>query len=174
VWFIAAELALFATLLASYFYVRFSSPSWPYGGIEEPKLVTGIILSVILWVSSAPMWWAEHGIKQGNVGTLRLGLGIAFVLGVVFLAYEAYDFADATFSWRTNVYGSLWFTILGFHFAHVVLAVLMNAELQVRAWLGHFDEDHHLAVGAVALYWHFVDAVWVFIFLSLYVSPYLR
>ena len=95
------------------------------------------------------------------------------MLGVVFLAIQASEYASASFDWRTNAYGSLFVTITGFHGLHVLVGLLMSLVIQARAWLGQFDERRHLPVETVALYWHFVDLVWVFIFLSLYVSPYL-
>jgi heme/copper-type cytochrome/quinol oxidase subunit 3 len=174
VWFIAAELALFGTFLASYFYLRFQAATWPPDGIEDPNLVTAAIMTVLLLSSSLPMWWGERGIKSGDVGRLRLGLALSMLLGLIFLALASYEFASAEFSWRTDAYGSLFFFITGFHAAHVLGGLLMNGTVQVRAWRNHFDREHHVAVEVTALYWHFVDAVWIAIVLSLYVSPYLR
>src|SRR5205085_4195131 len=108
---IAAELALFASLLAGYFYLRFKATEWPLDGLEKPNLVPGAIATVLLLSSSLPMWWAERGIRQGNARRLRIGLLVSFLLGAGFLAIQASEYASASFDWRTNVYGSMFFTI---------------------------------------------------------------
>jgi len=170
---IAAELSLFASLLASYYYLRFKATEWPVSGLEKPNLVPGTIATVLLLSSSLPMWWAERGIKQGNERRLRIGLLLSFLLGVGFLAIQASEYASASFDWRTNVYGSLFFTITGLHGIHVLVGLLMSVVIQARAWRNEFDSRRYLPVETVALYWHFVDVVWIFIFSSLYLFPYL-
>jgi heme/copper-type cytochrome/quinol oxidase subunit 3 len=120
------------------------------------------------------MWWADRAIARGDVRRLRIGLAVAFVLAAAFLGIQVFEYASSEFSWSTNAYGSLFFTVTGFHGLHVLLALLLNAALQVRAAFGDFDERRHGAVETVALYWHFVDVVWILIFLSLYVGPYVH
>jgi len=171
--FIAAELSLFASLLASYYYIRFKATEWPFDGLEKPNLVPGAIATVLLLSSSLPMWWAERGIKRGDARRLRTGLLVSFLLGVAFLGIQASEYASASFDWRTNVYGSLFFTITGLHGIHVLVGLLMSLVIQARAWRDEFDSKRYLPVETVALYWHFVDVVWIFIFSSLYVFPYL-
>src|SRR5689334_20263062 len=169
---VATEATLFACLLSSYFYLRSSAPSWPLGDIERPELKLPIIMTVVLLTSSAPMVWAEAGIRAGKQGQLRLGLLLSFLLGAAFLGMQVYEYAHKLFSLQTNAYGSLFYTITGFHGLHVIVGLLMNLFIQLRAWLGHFTPRRRLAVANVALYWHFVDAVWIFVFFSIYVSPY--
>jgi heme/copper-type cytochrome/quinol oxidase subunit 3 len=117
------------------------------------------------------MWWADSGIRRGAQRRLRAGLAVTFVLGVVFLSLQGVEYARATFTPATDAYGSLFFTITGFHGAHVAAGLIMNAVVQVRAWANHFTAERHLAVANVAMYWHFVDVVWLVVFLSLYLSP---
>ena len=176
VMFITTEATLFAALVASYFYLRFqATPEWPLGGIKTPELKLPLVMSAILLSSSVPMAWADRGIRNGHVGRLRLGLGLTFVLGATFLGLQAGEYLTKLreFTATTNAYGSLFFTITGFHGLHVVVGLLMNLFAQVRAWLGHFGRGRHLHVQTTAMYWHFVDAVWVVIMLSLYVGPHL-
>ena len=170
---IATEATLFACLLSSYFYLRSFAPSWPLGEIERPELKLPVIMTVVLLSSSVPIFWAESGIRQGNQMRLRIGLLISFLLGATFLGLQGYEYAHKHFSMQTNAYGSLFFTITGFHGMHVLIGLLMSLFVQVRAWLGHFNGRRRLAVENFALYWHFVDAVWIFIFSSLYLSAYL-
>jgi cytochrome c oxidase subunit III len=176
VMFITTEATLFAALVASYFYLRFqSTPEWPLGGIKPPELPLPLVMSAILLSSSLPMAWADRGIRDGRVGRLRLGLAVTFLLGVTFLGLQSYEYTVKLeeFTPTTNAYGSLFYAITGFHGTHVLVGLLLILFVQVRAWLGHFGRGRHLHVQTTAMYWHFVDAVWVVIMLSLYIGPHL-
>ncbi len=174
---IFTEATLFGLLLYSYFYLRFhSGPVWPPDGIEKPDLFLVSIMTPILLLSSGPMHWAHTGIRQGKVWRLRVGLLLTFVMGATFLGFQGVEYREILtreFTPRTNIYGSLFFTITGFHGIHVAVGLVMNLWLQWYARRGRFSAERHLAVENVALYWHFVDAVWVFILFSLYLSPYI-
>jgi heme/copper-type cytochrome/quinol oxidase subunit 3 len=166
------EIVLFASLIASYLYLRFNSPTWPPAGVEKPELVLPAIMTVILLASSVFMQLAERGIKQGEQNRLRIGLLIAFGLALVFLGLQVWEYTHSDVLPNDNAYGSLFFAITGIHGIHVLLAVLMNGYLQVRARLGHFSARRFQGIENVTLYWHFVDAVWLLIVLTLYLSPY--
>jgi heme/copper-type cytochrome/quinol oxidase subunit 3 len=166
---IITEGALFAYFLFSYFYLASMAPQWPPNRLPELRLAGPN--TIILLVSSATMWWAERGIKRGDQTRLRVGLLLTAILGVVFLFVQSREYAGLKFHASSHAYGSLFITITAFHFAHVVVGVLMNLTTQLRAWLGHFTERHHLAVTNTGLYWHFVDIVWLCVFFTLYISP---
>ncbi len=174
---IFTEATLFGILLFSYLYLRFQNgPTWPPDGIEKPDLFLVSIMTPILLLSSAPMHWAHTGIRRGKVWRLRLGLLLTFVMGATFLGLQGIEYHEilsTQFTPRTNGYGSLFFTITGFHRAHVGVGLLMNLWLQWYARRGRFSARRHLPVENVAMYWHFVDAVWVFILATLYLSPHL-
>ena len=171
--FIATEAALFGCLLFSYFYLRVSAATWPPAGIEPPELALPLLGTALLLSSSIPMWFAERSIRRGRQGGLALGLALSFAMGATFLGIQVIEYAREPFTPSTNAYGSLFFTITGLHGLHVLAGLLMNGVAQVRAWLGHFSARRYLAVQNTALYWHFVDAVWIFIFAALYLSPHL-
>ncbi len=166
------EAVIFASLLASYFYLRVNSVLWPPQGVERPELTLSSINTVILILSSVFMQWAVTGIARGRTGRLRAGLAIAFILGAVFLGIQIYEYTQLKFMPQGHAYGSLFWGITGLHAIHVLVGLLMNAYLQVRAAYGHFSSDRRQAVENVALYWHFVDVVWLFIFTSLFLSVY--
>jgi cytochrome c oxidase subunit III len=172
---IFTEATLFGILLFSYFFLRFQhSAVWPPAEIEKPRLSLVLIMTPILLLSSGPMHWAHTGIRQGKRWRLRLGLLLTFVMGATFLGLQAIEYhgiLTREFTARTNVYGSLFFTITGFHGMHVAVGLLMILWLQWYAGRGRFNAERHLPVENVALYWHFVDAVWVFILATLYLSP---
>ena len=174
---IVTEAMLFVSLFGAYFYLRFTSgPVWPPGGIAKPSLLLPLVMSVILWSSSVPVHLAAKAAEKGDRSRLRLGLLIGFLLGAVFLTIQlvvewpeaAHEFLPAD-----NSYGALFFTLTGLHGAHVAVGLMMNAFVQVQAWRGHYGPRDHVTVQNFALYWHFVDAMWVLILATLYLSPHL-
>ena len=175
VWLIATEATLFAALIASYFFLRFrSGPEWPPGDIPAPELELPLIMSAILLSSSIPVHIAEAGIKKGSQSRLRWGLAGGFLLGAVFFGITVgIEWPEKLheFTPTTNVYGSLFYTITGFHLSHVLVGLLISAWAQVRAWQGAFDADRHLTIQNFAMYWHFVDVVWITVFATIYLSP---
>lgn len=175
VWLIGTEATLFALLIASYFYLRFrSGPTWPPGGVEAPTLGLPLAMTAVLWSSSIPVHLADHGIRAGDVRRLRAGLAAGFVLGLAFLILTvAVEWPEVLheFGPTTDVYGSLFFTITGFHAAHVLVGLLVSLWTQVWAGRGTFDETRHLSVQNFAMYWHFVDVVWAFVLVTVYLSP---
>jgi heme/copper-type cytochrome/quinol oxidase subunit 3 len=171
---IATEATIFTGLIATYFFLRASSNAWPQGGIKEPDLTTISIFSLILVGSSVPMFWAEHAIKYGRVRQLRIGLLLAFLMGAAFLAHEGYEWAHLEFPWTQNAYSSIFYTITGLHGAHVLIGLLINAQVQTKAGMGKLSASRHVSVTVFGLYWHFVDGVWIFVFASLYLSAHIR
>jgi heme/copper-type cytochrome/quinol oxidase subunit 3 len=170
VWTIATEASLFAFLLFSYFYTASQARgAWPPDGPLALKL--SLPNTVILIVSSFTYMWAERGIKRGNQGQLRLGLFITFVLGVVFVVIQGIEWSHQGFGPSSHAFGALFYTVTGFHGAHVIVGLLLNLVVQIWAWMGAFTEDRHLGVTNAGMYWHFVDIVWLVVFSSLYLSP---
>jgi heme/copper-type cytochrome/quinol oxidase subunit 3 len=167
----ATESMLFASFLGAYFFLRGSVEAFSAEGGKYVPLTRPLNMTALLQATSATAWWGEKGIKRGESGRLRIGLAATFVLGVIFLAVQATEYASRDTSWTTSAYDSLFITITGFHGAHVAGGLLMNLYVQIRAWLGHFDAGRHDAVSNAVLYWHFVDVVWLFILAALYLSP---
>jgi heme/copper-type cytochrome/quinol oxidase subunit 3 len=169
---VATEGAFFAYLLFSYFYLApMSTNPWPS---EVPRIPVPLVNTGILLASSVAMWWAERGIRAGRRTRLRAGLAVAIALGVTFLALQGVEYGREALSATHDAYGSLFYTITGFHGAHVAVGLVMLAVVLVRALRGHFARGQHEAVSNVAVYWHFVDAVWLAVFTSLYITPHLR
>jgi Heme/copper-type cytochrome/quinol oxidase, subunit 3 len=167
----ATEGMLFASFIGAYFFLRGSVEAFGAEGGRYVPLTRPLIMTVLLVTSSVTAWWGEKGIERGESGRLRIGLAITMTLGLAFLLIQANEYANRDSSWTTSAYDSLFITITGFHGAHVAAGLLMNAWVQARAWLGHFDAERHDAVSNVVLYWHFVDGVWLVILAALYLSP---
>jgi cytochrome c oxidase subunit I+III len=169
VFLIITEAALFAFLLFSYFYLDAQSTVWPPAG--PPELTLAVINTIILVASSVPMRLGVVAIRQGRRSALTAWLILAILTGIAFLIIEAIEWSRKPFTPQTNAYGSLFFTITGFHYAHVVIGVLMLVVITLRNRAGHFTATRNLAVEATGLYWHFVGLVWLFVVTSLYVTP---
>jgi heme/copper-type cytochrome/quinol oxidase subunit 3 len=171
--FVTTEATFFAAALGSYFYLRFQSRQWPPPGIEAPKLTKVVIMTLLLLPSSLPVMWAERGIRKGQRWRLRAGLGITLVLGLAFLAMQAWEYSEDTrkHTFTTDAYSSLFYGITTFHGLHVAIGSIMVGWLLAASLRGSFGYRRHERVRLVAIYWHFVDVVWIAIFLSLYISP---
>jgi cytochrome c oxidase subunit III len=170
VWLIIIEVVFFVGLIATYFYLRYYASEWPLGGISRPDMLLPTISALVLFASSAPMYWADSGIKKGNVGQLKIGLVISFILGGIFLALKYVEYSGYDYNWATNAYGSITWTIAGFHSAHVTSVMLKVAVVFTAASRGYFSAERNLGVQLNGLYWHFVVAIWVPLFFTLYLS----
>lgn len=171
--FVATEATMFAMLIGSYLFLGTANPGWPPPGIERPKLILPPIMTGVLLLSSVTLLWAEKGIKRGDRTQLRIGLAVTIALGIGFLVIQGFEYADKlskTKPWD-HAYAASFYTITSFHALHVISGLLLLGYTLLRALLGHFDGEQHLAVKNVGLYWHFVDAVWLVIFTTLYLSP---
>jgi len=100
-------------------------------------------------------------------------MALAFILGVCFVVIQLHEWSIKTYDMTSNLYGSLYFTITGFHMLHVIVGLIILMLLLLWLALGYFDDRRYAAVTIGGLYWHFVDVVWLFVFTTLYVTPYL-
>jgi len=168
-----SEGALFAYLQFSYYYLTVQSHRgpWPPGG--QPSLDLSLPNTIILILSSVAVWFGERGIKRGGQLRLMGGLVIGFALGALFVYIQSLEWQSKDFSIVSNAYGSLFFTVTGFHMAHLVVGLLVLLPLIVWSALGYFDAGRHAAISIGAIYWHFVDAVWITVFFTFYITPYL-
>jgi heme/copper-type cytochrome/quinol oxidase subunit 3 len=171
---VLTESAIFVYLLFSYFYLASqANGDWPLGGIPSLKLAAPN--SIILLLSSAALLWAERsGARRGQRLRLLGGITIALVLGIVFAVVQLREWQTKVFSIHSGTYGSIYFVVTGFHLAHVVVGLLVLLALLVWAVLGYFDRERHAPLTIGAIYWHFVDVVWLIVFASLYLAPRLR
>ncbi|MCL4465185.1 MAG: cytochrome c oxidase subunit 3 [Chloroflexi bacterium] len=166
--FIMSEAVLFTNLIAAYLYLRFSAVHWFPGDVLPLYLGLPAANTIILLSSSIPVHWATLSIQRGNRRNLIIGLALTFIMGAIFIGGQAYEWTHAGFTPQGSVFGSTFFTLTGFHGAHVLVGLTFLAVTLVRALRGRFTAEHHFAVQAAGWYWHFVDAVWVFLFGSLY------
>jgi len=190
VWFIFSEVMFFGAFFGALFYARnlavpmladaqllwpgFSA-SWPTGGpgggnVPTPVDAWGIpaLNTLILLSSGATVTWAHWGLQKGRQSQLKLGLAFTVALGIVFIALQIHEYAEAAFSIRDGIYGATFYMLTGFHGFHVMLGTVMLIVILMRALVGHFTPGRHFAFEAVAWYWHFVDVVWLLLFIFVY------
>ena len=171
--FIGSELMFFAGLFAAYFNARAAAPAWPPQGVDFinavplPLIVTGILVT-----SSFTMQLAVSRIKKGDRTGMNRAIIFTLILGVIFLFLQVYDYNELVsehgFGINSGIYGTLFYTMTGFHGAHVFGGVVGMTVVLARGLAGQFSARHHVAVEAVSAYWHFVDVVWIGLFATIY------
>lgn len=166
--FIAAESLFFGLLIASYLYLRVRSEVWPPPGTPEKELIIPIFNSIVLFSSGATMHGAHVAMRRGYKDIARGGILVTIVLGTAFLLGQAFEYVTAGFGLSSSVWGSSFFTLTGFHGSHVLVGLIFLAMVYLKAGGRAYTAEHHLGLEAAALYWHFVDAVWVVLFTVLY------
>lgn len=157
--------------------------AWPLLANPNPTLFPGpkdvmeafgipAVNTLILLSSAAFVTWAHWGLKKNNRMQLNIGLIITICLGLLFLSMQAYEYTMAYTHYHltlsSGIYGTTFFMLTGFHAAHVTLGLTMLSVILVRCLRGHFDPMHHFAFEAVSWYWHFVDVIWVLLFVFVY------
>lgn len=169
---VATEAALFAYLLFSYFYLG----SQAHGGWipELPALRLALPNTLILIASSLFLHWAERGIRHGQSTRLCAGLSISCLLSILFFGIQLEEWQQKKFALGEHAYASSYYITTGFHMAHVLIGLFILLALLIWAVLGKFNARQHTAVSIGAVYWHFVDVVWLAVFTSFYLLPYLH
>jgi cytochrome c oxidase subunit 3 len=175
--FIASEVMFFVAWFWAYFSAAlFPSPVESIGGVWPPKGMEvlnpfgyPLLNTLILLCSGTTVTWAHHALINGDRDGLKKGLWATIGLGLLFSAIQAYEYAVAPFGFGDNIYTSAFFMATGFHGFHVIIGTLFLIVCLIRAYKGHFTPRQHFGFEAAAWYWHFVDVVWLFLFLAIYV-----
>jgi len=128
-----------------------------------------LVNTLILLTSGTTVTYAHHSLLKGNREGLVFGLAVTVVLGLLFTALQAYEYAHAGFGFANHIYGSTFFMATGFHGFHVIVGTIFLAVCLFRAVGGDFTAKQHFGFEAAAWYWHFVDVVWLFLFTFIYV-----
>ncbi len=195
-WFIFSEVMFFAAFFGALFYARVYSlpwlgdmdnkllwpefrPQWPSAGPYHPPQFTAMhawgipaLNTFLLLSSGVTVTYAHWALRMNNRKGLILGLLATVALGFTFLGFQIYEYVHAyselNLKLSTGVFGSTFFMLTGFHGFHVTLGAVMLTVILLRSIKGHFTPDHHFAFEAVAWYWHFVDVVWLLLFVFVY------
>lgn len=168
---IAIEATVFTAFIASYLYLKMSATAWPPMPEKPPELLLPTINTVILIGSSIALFWAEKGIEKGDQRRLSIGLLVSLLLGTIFLVLKVIEYSKVPYRWDSHAYGSIIWTIIGFHSAHVASVVLKTIVVDVLAWRGYFNRERRLGVTVNGLYWHFVVGIWIPLYITIYWVP---
>ena len=142
---------------------------WPPFGIKVFNPFQVPLLNTIVLVSSGiRVTWAHHSLIEGNFFQTTQGLAITVVLGLYFTILQGLEYFEARFTFADRVYGSTFFIATGFHGLHVIVGTLFLIVILIRHVKKEFRSSHHFGFEAAAWYWHFVDVVWLFLYLVIY------
>ena len=143
---------------------------FPSKGIEVLNAFELPLLNtLILLCSGTTITWAHHAIIHGDRKSFKTGLLLTILLGLVFSMVQAYEYMHAPFAFGGTTYSSAFYMATGFHGAHVIIGTIFLIVCYLRAQKGHFTPRQHFGFEAAAWYWHFVDVVWLFLFVAIYV-----
>jgi len=178
--FITSEVMFFGGLFAAYFSIRANASQWPPTNVETGQPFALAILpfvgpaTILLILSSFTCQYAVIQIRHDDRTRFLRGMTITVVLGIIFLLAQVTDYSllgSEGLTLSSGTYGTTYFTLTGFHGAHVFGGVIMLSVILYRGMLGQFSSRHYDAVEAASLYWHFVDVVWILLFSLLYLLP---
>ncbi|GEO38560.1 cytochrome B562 [Skermanella aerolata] len=172
--FIASEVMFFA----AFFWAFFDASLYPkeaIGGVWPPENIETfnafhlpLMMTLILLLSGTTVTWAHHAIVEGDRKTASVALGLTVILGILFSCFQVYEYSHAHFGFSDGIYPSTFFMATGFHGFHVLIGTIFLAVCWFRVRSGHFTPKSHFGFEAAAWYWHFVDVVWLFLFVSIY------
>ena len=172
--FIGSEVMLFASLFAAYFFARFNIADnvWPPVGPDGheyhlPLLMTGVN-TIFLVTSSFTVWWAEHRLAHGDRTGLIRGLWVTILLGATFLIIQVNEYAHLAFSPQDQAFGSTFYVLTGAHGLHVFVGLSLLIVALIRSYRGDFTPTSATPLTAASAYWHFVDVVWVLLYVLVY------
>ena len=169
--FIASEVMFFVGWFWAFFdFSLFPSDAKAIGGVWPPVEIEAVLdaydlpllNTLILLCSGTTLTWAHHCLIHGDRAGLKKGLWATIILGVLFTALQAFEYAHAPFAFGKNTYGSAFYMATGFHGFHVIVGTIFLAVCLARSYRGDFTPKQHFGFEAAAWYWHFVDVVWLF------------
>nr|WAX39134.1 cytochrome c oxidase subunit III [Anaplecta sp. 3 ZQW-2020] len=172
--FITSEVFFFISFFWAFFHSSLSptieiGSSWPPMGITPfNPLQIPLLNTAILLASGVTVTWAHHSILENNMSQATQGLMFTVILGFYFTILQAYEYIEAPFTIADSVYGSSFFMATGFHGLHVIIGTTFLVVCLKRQMQLHFSSFHHFGFEAAAWYWHFVDVVWLFLYISIY------
>ncbi|MBL6597630.1 MAG: cytochrome c oxidase subunit 3 [Alphaproteobacteria bacterium] len=169
--FIASEVMFFLAFFWAFFDASLYPDTgvWPPADVEPfPAFDLPLINTMILLLSGCTVTWAHAALLKGDRKSLMNGLVLTILLGAIFTGVQAYEYQHASFGFTDGIYSSTFYLATGFHGFHVLVGTCFLIVCWFRARAGHFTPEHHFGFEAAAWYWHFVDVVWLFLFICVY------
>nr|AFU50288.1 cytochrome c oxidase subunit III [Disteniazteca fimbriata] len=172
--FITSEILFFISFFWSFFHNSLSSSieigaTWPPKGIQTfNPIEIPLLNTLILLTSGLTVTWAHHSLMENNYNQALQSLTLTVIMGIYFTILQAYEYIESPFTISDAVYGSSFFMATGFHGLHVIIGTTFLLICLIRLYFNHFSSTHHFGFEAAAWYWHFVDVVWLFLYISVY------
>ena len=166
--FVASEAMFFAAFFGAYFALRAAAPEWPPAGTPPLEIGVATLLTIVLVTSSVVLQAAVHVLRSGDLRRASVLILVTVLLGVTFLALQAYDYSTLALSIKQNVFGTLFYVMTGLHMAHVFGGVVFLGLVFVQSRTGDLTPSRFDSLEAGSIYWHFVDVVWLCLFTSFY------
>ncbi len=170
--FIASETVFFGGLFAAYYLLRSDTPLWPPAGAAEifkpGPFLQAIVASLMLWGSSLSAYAAGVSLRREDFPGMRRWVCVTIAMGCVFLAWKFTEWSRAPFAISSHAYGTIFFTLTGFHALHMVVGLILLGGVLVRIAQNAYRGGNHAGPEAALYYWHFVDAVWLAVFTTIY------
>nr|YP_009537940.1 cytochrome c oxidase subunit III [Athyma pravara]AYN60670.1 cytochrome c oxidase subunit 3 [Athyma pravara] len=172
--FIVSEIFFFVSFFWAFFHSSLS-PNIEIGSMWPPISIVPfnpfqipLLNTIILITSGITVTWAHHALMENNFTQTSQSLLITVLLGIYFTILQAYEYIEAPFTIADSIYGSTFFMATGFHGLHVIIGTIFLLTCFIRHINNHFSNSHHFGFEAAAWYWHFVDVVWLFLYISIY------
>jgi cytochrome c oxidase subunit III len=167
--FIASEVMVFGAFFAMYFFIRVvNGVPWPTPPYSLPVYVAGIN-TLILVTSSFTMHWATTAIKRGNRAGLCAGMVLTLLLGTTFLLTQVIEYHRIGFNTGDTAFAATFFGLTGLHAFHVFVGLMILLAMTIRSFRGHFSPEQHHGIEVGGIYWHFVDVMWIVVYVTVYV-----
>jgi cytochrome c oxidase subunit III len=167
--FIMSEVMIFGAFFTAYFFIRIVTKNpWPARGTTLPEATTGINTAILL-SSSLTIHWALTSIKRGNRFGLKAGMVSTFLLGLAFLTIQVNEYIHIGFAPQDSAQATVFYSLTGLHGIHVFIGLCLLATVTIRSFRGHYSPEHHQGMEVPGIYWHFVDAMWIVVYTTVYI-----
>jgi cytochrome c oxidase subunit III len=167
--FIISEVMIFGAFFTAYFFIRqVTHDPWPAHGTKLPEAVAGINTAILL-SSSGTIHWATVSVKNGNRFGLKAGMLSTFLLGLTFLFVQINEYVHLGFAGHGSAQATIFYSLTGLHGAHVFIGLCILLMVTIRSFRGHYSPENHQGMEVPGIYWHFVDIMWIIVYMTVYV-----
>jgi cytochrome c oxidase subunit 3 len=167
--FIISEVMIFGAFFTAYFFIRVvTKDPWPAHGTTLPEAVAGVNTAILV-SSSLTIHWALVSVRRGNRFGLKAGMVATFLLGASFLAIQVNEYIHIGFAPQNSAQGTIFYSLTGLHGVHVAIGLCALLIVTIRSFRGHYSAEHHEGMEVPGIYWHFVDAMWIVVYTTVYV-----
>ncbi|PMB51947.1 heme-copper oxidase subunit III [Fischerella thermalis CCMEE 5201] len=167
--FLLSESVIFLSFFAGYIVYKLTTPNWLPSGVDGLEVVAPAVNTVVLVASSFVIYLAERALQNHNLWRYRLFLLATMAMGTYFLVGQAIEWRGLEFGFTSGAFGGMFYLLTGFHGLHVLTGILLQLIILVRSFIPGNFESGHFGVNATSLFWHFVDVIWIVLFVLLYI-----